>query len=186
MFVRLNVFTDEPSSSACRARAILRACTSEFVVELGPQMPFASDSVDEIRLGYALGYADNFVSTMDEIWRISKAGSLIHARLPHASSTWAASRDPALRRPYTIESFHYLSPGRRNGRTHGTFELEHARLRLKASSRSGSSALAGVVEALANHNRGMQYRWERWLSPLIGGFEEFSVVLSAVKASPLA
>jgi hypothetical protein len=27
----------------------------------------------------------------------------------------------------------------------------------------------------------MQYRWERWFSPLVGGFEEFYVVLSALK-----
>jgi hypothetical protein len=27
----------------------------------------------------------------------------------------------------------------------------------------------------------MQYRWERWFAPLIGGFEELYVALSVVK-----
>ena len=42
-------------------------------------------------------------------------------------------------------------------------------------------AFAGVIEGFVNQNRGMQYRWERWFYPLVGGFEELYVVLSAIK-----
>jgi hypothetical protein len=40
---------------------------------------------------------------------------------------------------------------------------------------------AQFVEKLANGSRGSQYRFERWFAGLIGGFEEFDVVLAAVK-----
>jgi hypothetical protein len=127
---------------------------------------------------------------MEEVWRISKSGALVHARLPHASSTWGTSQDPALKRAYTLETFRYFSPDG-NHSTRAAFEVERASLRLKGP-RSGdpvgrqpSGALARVVDGMANRSRGMQYRWERWFGPLIGGFEEFSVVLSVIKAPPI-
>jgi hypothetical protein len=45
--------------------------------------------------------------------------------------------------------------------------------------------ISTVVEALANRNRGSQYRWERWLGSFIG-FEEFFVLLTVVKSAPWA
>jgi hypothetical protein len=185
VIVRLDVLAGELALPAVRARIQCRD-SSEMLVHVGAHLPLASDSVDEIRLGRALAYVDDLVASMEELWRISKAGALVHARLPHASSTWATTRDPALRRGYTLETFDFFTPDRRNGRTAGTFELERARLRLKASPAGGGRALAAAIEGLANRDRGMQYRWERWLSPLIGGFEEFSIVLSAVKDPPIA
>lgn len=180
-----------------RARALRVAAQPEpgadFVAPLGPNLPFRESSVDEIFLDDALAHVDDFVGVMEECWRISKPGTLLHARLPHASSSWAATRDPRHSHRFTLETFNYFDP--RFNHSHCTspavFQLEHARLCV-AGGREDARGLAlargvfsGVLESIANQHRGMQYRWERWFAPLIGGFEEFYVVLSAVKATDL-
>ena len=153
--------------------------------ELSARLPFRSSSIDVLFLGRALGYADDLLATMEEIWRVARHGASVHARLPHASSSWGASRDPRLRRLFTLETFRYFEPGQRNGSPCAAFEIERSRLHLKGRDASGG-ALSQAVDSLANQSRGMQYRWERWLAPMIGGFEEVSVVLSAVKTPPIA
>ena len=160
-----------------------------IVAELGARLPFQQSSVDEIFLDHALAHARDFTGIMEELWRISKPGTIIHARLPHASSSWAASRDPRHDRSYTLETFNYFDPRFNDGRctSVAAFRVEHARLYLTGARGSdrglalARGAFAGVIEGLVNQNRGMQYRWERWFAPLVGGFEEFYVVLSAIK-----
>ena len=161
----------------------------QIVTSLSPSLPFRDNSVDEIFLDHAAAHAEEFLGIMEECWRISKPGTLIHARLPHASSSWATSRDPRHAHHYTLETFNYFDP-RFNDTKCGSsaaFQVEHARLYLKGTRRDAQgraqprSPLARVIEGLANQNRGMQYRWERWFAPLVGGFEEFYVVVSAIK-----
>jgi SAM-dependent methyltransferase len=160
-----------------------------IVADLGAQLPFKDDTADEIFIDRALAHADDFMGVMQELWRISKPGAIVHMRLPHASSSWAISRDPKHSRHYTLETFNYFDPRFRDNScpTSATFRVEHARLYL-AGARRGARGLAlargafsGVIEGFANQNRGMQYRWERWFAPMIGGFEEFYVVLSVLK-----
>ncbi len=157
---------------------------------LGASLPFRDASVDEVFLDHALAHIDDFAGTMEELWRIGKPGTLIHLRLPHASSPWALSRDPRHAHHYTLETFNYFDP-RVNGNgacnAKAVYKLEHARLYLTgARGRPRGLALARgafsrVVEGFVNQNRGMQYRWERWFAPIVGGFEEFYVVLSVIK-----
>jgi hypothetical protein len=71
-----------------------------------------------------------------------------------------------------------------------TFTVERARLRV-AGQRQDDTGLAlargpfaMIIEKLANGSRGSQYRFERWFANLIGGFEEFDVVLAVVKPEP--
>lgn len=188
MIVRLDF-----GGEAKRARAI-RVSSSpglgvQVLAQLSPWLPFRDSTIDEIFLDHTLAHADSFIGIMEELWRISKPNTIIHVRLPHGSSSWAISRDPRHDKAYTLETFNYFDPRFNTSQctSHATFRLEHARLYLTGA-RGTARGLAlvrgvfgGIIEALVNQDRGMQYRSERWFAPLVGGFEEFYVVLSAVK-----
>jgi SAM-dependent methyltransferase len=162
---------------------------TDVLATLEGGLPFRDDSIDEVFAGYSLEHAADFVGALEDLWRASKPGALIHIHLPHATSPWAGSRDPRHQRQYTIETFEYFDPGRRDPQcsSAASFEIEQARLYL--TSRRGGGRGRGIArgtvsrifETLANRNRGMQYRWERWLGNVIG-FEEFYVLLTVVKA----
>jgi SAM-dependent methyltransferase len=176
-----------------RARALRVApqpgSDTQIVAQLSPHLPFKDNSADEIFMDRSLAHAEDFLGVMEECWRISKPGTIIHARLPHASSAWALSRDPLHNRHFTLETFNYFDPRFKDPKcaSSASFRVEHARLYLTGARKStqglalARSAFAGIIEGLVNQDRGMQYRWERWFSPLVGGFEEFYVVLSAIK-----
>ncbi len=160
-----------------------------FIAQPGPRMPFRDSSVDELFVGRTIMYRDDIAATLDELWRVSKPGALIHLTLPHASSAIAASRDARARPLLTLNTFNYYDPRSRpwDAPTPTAFSVERARLRV-AGQRGDDSGLAlargpltGFIEKLANGSRGSQYRFERWFASLFGGFEEFDVVLSAVK-----
>ena len=179
-----------------RARAIRIAPQSgpgvQIVTGLSPDLPFKDSTVDEIFLDHTLAHADDFLGIMEELWRISRASTIIHVRLPHGSSSWAVSRDPRHSRSYTLETFNYFDPRFNHSgcESRARFRVEHARLYLTGARREARglqlarSLFSGVIERLVNQNRGMQYRSERWFAPLVGGFEEFYVVLSTIKDTP--
>jgi hypothetical protein len=156
------------------------------LADVGDGLPFKDNSVEEIYLDHSLDDVRDFLAAMREIWRICRPGALVHVWLPHASSTWATSRNPGQTRPFTIETFDFFDPERNPDPPDGaTFETEQAKLslttlRLGQRPRLTGGVVASVVETLANRNRGAQYRWERWLAASIG-FEEFYVLLTAVK-----
>lgn len=161
----------------------------QLLAELGPRLPFRDEAVDEVFLERTMAHVDDFIATLEELWRISKPGTLLHLRLPHASSSWAVTRDPRHARLYTLETFNYFDPRYRSSecQSRASLQVEQCRLHL-AGARGHVRGLAlargvfaGAIERIANQSRGMQYRWERWLAALVGGFEEFSVVLSVVK-----
>ncbi len=191
MIIRLDFGGEARRKRALRLRPA-PAPGVDALARLGARLPFKDGSADEIFLDHALAHIDDFAGAMEELWRISKPGTLIHVRLPHASSAWALSRDPRHGRHYTLETFNYFDP-RLNGSgsaacTSGAaFKVEHARLYLTGARGSARGlalargAFSRIIEGFVNQDRGMQYRWERWFAPIVGGFEEFYVVLSAVK-----
>ena len=188
MIVRLDFGRDRRRARTLRL-GVERASNVQIVTRLGPELPFKDNSVDEIFLDRALAHTEDFLAIMEELWRVSRPNTLLHLRLPHASSSWAVSRDPRHSHHYTLETFNYFDPRLRDSActSPASFRVEHARLFLTGSRRNarGLALARGVVaqtiERLVNQNRGMQYRWERWFAPLMGGFEEFYVVLSAIK-----
>ena len=165
----------------------------QIVSRLSRQLPFKDNSVDEIFLDRSLAHVEDVLGALEECWRISRLGTIVHLRLPHASSSWAVSRDPRHSRHFTLETFNYFDPQRSDPHcpSRASFQVEQARLYLTGPRSNGRGlalargALARIIEGFVNQNRGMQYRWERWFAPIVGGFEEFSVVLSAVKETPL-
>ena len=181
------------SGSAKRAARALRAAATlqpgvAMLAEPGPRLPFKNDSVDELFVGRAIAWRTDIGATLDELWRVSKPGALIHLTLPHASSTLAQSRDATPRPALTLNTFNYYDPRTKPADAPPTaFAIEKARLRV-AGPRVNDTGIAlargpfaQFVEKLANGSRGSQYRFERWFANLIGGFEEFDVVLAVVK-----
>jgi hypothetical protein len=192
MIVRLD-FGDGPGRPRTVRVAPAPRPGAQLVAQLGATLPFRDSSVDEVFLDRAIAHEDDFLGIMEEVWRIAKAGTLVHARLPHASSSWALSRDPRHTHHFTLETFNYFDPRFSDPgcASQARFQIEHARLYVKGARRNGHGRGQGglapftrVIEALANRSRGMQYRWERWFAPFVGGFEEFYVVLSTIKHTP--
>jgi len=188
MMVRLD-FGGQAKKTARALRVALAPAPGVAVVaEPGPRLPFRDNSADELFVGSMVAYREDLAATLDEMWRISKPGALIHLTLPHASSTIAVSRDARPRPLLTLNTFNYYDPRTKPWDAPATtFTVERARLRV-AGQRSGDSGLAlargpfaQFIEKLANGSRGSQYRFERWFAGLIGGFEEFDVVLAVVK-----
>jgi SAM-dependent methyltransferase len=189
MMVRLD-FGGHAKSAARMMRVNAFAAPGvAFVAQAGPHLPFRDGSVDELFLGRTIMYRDDIVATLDEIWRVCKPGALIHVTLPHASSIIAVSRDAQARPLLTLNTFNYYDPRNKpwDAPTPTAFAIERAHLRV-AAQRGDDSGLAlargpltQFIEKLANGSRGSQYRFERWFAGLFGGFEEFDVVLSAVK-----
>ncbi|HEY7802636.1 MAG TPA: hypothetical protein VIE40_08170 [Dehalococcoidia bacterium] len=160
-----------------------------IIAECGPHLPFRDSSADELFVGRALNARTDIAETLDELWRISRPGALIHLRLPHASSALAVTRHPRTQPMFTLGTFNFYDPNVKptGERSPVAFSVERARLHL-AGARGDDSGLAlargplaQFIEKLANGSRGSQYRFERWFAGLFGGFEEFSVVLAAVK-----
>lgn len=174
------------------ARALLVSARAEpgitFVAEAGPHLPLKDGTVDEMFVGRTVAWRTDIATTLDELWRVSKPGALIHLTLPHASSVIAASRDANSRPMLTLNTFNHYDPRLKPaGAPATTFAVERARLRV-AGQRGDDAGLAlargpfaQFIEKLANGSRGSQYRFERWFANLIGGFEEFDVVLAVVK-----
>jgi SAM-dependent methyltransferase len=186
MIVRLDF-----GGSGRRARSIGVAGAAgpnvQILAELGPRLPFKDGTVDEVFLDHTLAHREEFVPIMEELWRICRPSALVHVRVPHASSPWALSRDARHSRHYTLETFNYFDPRFNDPActSPATFRVEQSKLYLAGARRSANGLATGpvarVIESVANRNRGMQYRWERWFAPLIGGFEELYVALSVIK-----
>ncbi len=190
MMVRLD-FTGQAKKAARALRVAARPAPGvAFAAEAGPRLPLGDGGIDELFVGRAIAYRDDIAGALDELWRVCKPGALIHLTLPHASSAIARSREPRLFPLLTLNTFNYYDPRTKPAGAPATaFVIERARLRV-AGQRGDDAGLAlargplaQFIEKLANGSRGSQYRFERWFAGLIGGFEEFDVVLSVVKDS---
>ena len=194
MMVRLD-FTGRARRSARAIRIGPAALPGvAMVAECSPRLPLNASVIDEMYVDDAIGRRGDIAATLDELWRVSKPGALIHLRLPHASSSLAVSRDPRPKPLLTLNTFNYYDPKSKPWDAHSpaTFTVERARLRVAAGRGDGDGGLAlargpfaQFIEKVANGSRGSQYRFERWFAPLFGGFEEFEVVLGVVKDDPV-
>lgn len=161
------------------------------LADLSRGLPFKEDTVEEVFLDHSLEDVPDFLAAMKEIWRVCRAGALVHVWLAHATSPWASTRNPRQSRGFTIESFEVFDPEKNPDFPEGAaFEIESSKLMLTTlrggqRPRLTGGVVSGVAEALANRNRGTQYRWERWLGAFVG-FEEFFVLLTVVKETPWA
>ncbi len=158
------------------------------------RLPFADGSIDGIVTRHTLEHVDDMLTVVEECWRVLRPGGLLKVVMPNASCTFTSWLDPTHRRALFIESFQYFEP--RNPLRYysrARFETVYARLHLTSSHqwdqrwRWPRRVLTAVAEAVANRSRWSQYLAERFWGHWIGGFEEMTVVLRAIKepqASP--
>lgn len=160
-----------------------------LLAEAGPHLPFRDACIDEMFVERAIAWRTDIFETLDELWRVSRPGALVHLTLPHASSALALSRDPRPRPLLTLNTFNFYDPKLKpaDAATAAAFTVERAELRV-AGDRGDDSGMAlargrfaRFIESRANSSRGSQYRFERWFAGLFGGFEEFDVVLGVLK-----
>ncbi len=74
--------------------------------------PFADSSWDRIICRDVLEHVEDFVRTMEEIWRVGSKGAMVEVVAPFMSSVNYYS-DPTHRRAFTSRSFDYFIDGTR-------------------------------------------------------------------------
>ena len=87
--------------------------------------PLESDAWDRVLCFDVLEHVEHFVRTIEEIWRVARAGATVEVRAPFMSSVNYFS-DPTHKRAFTSRSFDYFLPGRptfRFGYSKARFEL---------------------------------------------------------------
>ena len=164
----------------------------DIVADLNHGLPFQDNSVDVVVVFHILEHVDNFLDTMNEIWRVCKEGAYVYVRVPHAASTFVTWKDPTHRRGLSIATFAYFDDTYFDGAAfayyaEANFSIEHAQLNFSLTPRdknvvlSWPRALAGALfHSLANRNRRWQYFCERFWGPIVG-IEEAVLTMRAQK-----
>jgi len=80
------------------------------VVDLERELPFESDSVEEIVANHVLEHVNNFVPLIHEFWRVCRAGAVIKLKVPFYASI-TQYNDPTHVRVFTPFSFDYFREG---------------------------------------------------------------------------
>lgn len=89
--------------------------------------PFESGFFDEVYIDNCLEHLDHPLRVMEEVYRITKPGSLVKVIVPYFRSMWAAV-DPTHTHFFTAYSFSYYDPDdvvcKRYDYTHARFKCE--------------------------------------------------------------
>jgi len=73
--------------------------------------PFPNNSFSEILLSHIIEHVDDVVSTMNEIWRISKPGAIIKIGVPYFTSLNAV-KDPTHKHAFAAATFDFFERGK--------------------------------------------------------------------------
>ncbi len=164
----------------------------DIVADLNHGLPFQDNSVDAVVVFHILEHVDNFLDTMNEIWRVCKEGAYVYVRVPHAASTFVTWKDPTHRRGLSIATFAYFDDSYFDGAAfayyaEANFSIEHAQLNFTLTSHDDKVVLGwprrvanALFHSLANRNRRWQYFCERFWGPVVG-IEEAVLTMRAQK-----
>ncbi|MCI0777140.1 MAG: class I SAM-dependent methyltransferase [Chloroflexi bacterium] len=164
----------------------------DIIADLNHGLPFKDNSVDTVVVFHILEHVDNFLDTMNEIWRVCKEGAYVHVRVPHAASTFVTWKDPTHRRGLSIATFAYFDDTYFDGAAfayyaEANFLIEHAQLNFSLTPRDknfvmplGRKVVGALFHSLANRNRRWQYFCERFWGPIVG-IEEAVLTMRAQK-----
>jgi SAM-dependent methyltransferase len=164
----------------------------DIVADLNQGLPFKDNSVDNVVVFHILEHVDDFIGTMNEIWRICKDGAHVYVRVPHAASTFVTWKDPTHKRGLSIATFAYFDDTYFDGAafayySKARFRIEEARLNFTLTSHDENVVLSwprrvanALFNSLANRDRRFQYFCERFWGP-ITGIEEAVLTMRAIK-----
>jgi predicted SAM-dependent methyltransferase len=71
--------------------------------------PFEDETIDQVNLDNVIEHLENPIKVMEELYRITKIGSLVKISVPYFRSVWAYI-DPTHKTFYTVDSFAYYDP----------------------------------------------------------------------------
>ena len=73
--------------------------------------PFPDDHFSEILLSHIIEHVDDVVSTMSEVWRVSKDGAIINVEVPYFSSLNMV-KDPTHKHFFSSATFDFFERGK--------------------------------------------------------------------------
>jgi SAM-dependent methyltransferase len=164
----------------------------DVVADVNRGLPFQDSSVDAVYSYHILEHMDDFLATVNEIWRVCRPGALVYVKAPHAASSFVTWKDPTHRRGLSIATFAYFDDTYFDGAAFAyyspaRFRIERAKLNLTMSARNEKLDLSWprrlgdmLFNAFANRSRRTQYFCERFWGPIVG-IEEVELVLRATK-----
>ena len=167
----------------------------DVVADINQGLPFKDNSIDAVYSYHILEHMDDFLGTMNEIWRVCRPGGLVFVKAPHAASTFVTWKDPTHRRGLSIATFAYFDDTYFDGRafsyySKARFRIERAKLSFTLSGRDEPVILSWprrvmnkLFDAFANRSRRWQYFCERFWGPVVG-IEEVELVLKATGDKP--
>ncbi|MGH6611608.1 MAG: hypothetical protein ACRECQ_15285 [Burkholderiaceae bacterium] len=138
--------------------------------------PLESDGWDRVICVDVLEHVEHFVRTIEEIWRIARAGAIVEVRAPFMSSVNYFS-DPTHKRAFTSRSFDYFLPDRptfRFGYSTARFELE--RCEYDVDDRPLRRGIHRWLLDWTNRNKDQYENRYAFLYPLYNIFFELRVV----------
>jgi len=144
-----------------------------------PPYPFATSCAEEVHLNHVLEHLTNPIAVLEEIWRISKPGGMVHIRVPHYSGPYAW-KDPTHVRCFTTESFDYFGTNNYSYYTRARFRVRSLRLKyfLQPSYRRVYNWWGSCVQWMLDRHPTFS---ERFLAYLVGGIDEIQVTLVTLK-----
>ena len=166
----------------------------DVVADINHGLPFRDSSIDAIYSYHILEHMDDFLATMEEIWRVCRPGGLVFVKAPHAACSFVTWKDPTHRRGLSIATFAYFDDTYFDGAafayySRSRFRIERAKLSFTLSGRDEPVVLSWprrfvnmLFNAFANRSRRWQYFCERFWGPVVG-IEEVELVLRATKDS---
>jgi SAM-dependent methyltransferase len=166
----------------------------DVVCDLNGGLPFKDGSIDGVYVYHILEHLEDFLATMNEIWRVCRHGALVYVKVPHSASSFVTWKDPTHRRGLSIATFAYFDSTYFDGAafyyySKARFRIEKARLNFTLSGRPDydhvepklpRKIMNTVFDAVANRDRRFQYFCERFWGPVVG-VEEAELVLRAIK-----
>jgi SAM-dependent methyltransferase len=166
----------------------------DVVADLNGGLPFKDNAIDTVYVYHILEHLDDFMTTMNEIWRVCRHGALVYVKVPHAASSFVTWKDPTHRRGLSIATFAYFDSTYFDGAafyyySKARFKIEKARLNFTLSGRPEYAPVNpslfrrtsnALFHALANRDRRWQYFCERFWGPIVG-IEEAELIMRAIK-----
>lgn len=153
--------------------------------------PFLDNEITYVQANHVLEHVNDFIATMEELWRICKNNAEIEIRCPHASCFPTVWADPTHKRSLVKNSFiHWVGENKKIYNFKAEFEVVEVRLHycLYEGVRNGQlttsramKKISVLVNKFVNHSGRTQDIFERFLSAYIGGFEEVYFKLKVKK-----
>ena len=138
--------------------------------------PLEDSAWDRIICRDVLEHVEDFVATMEEIWRVGSPGAIVEVRAPFMSSVNFFS-DPTHRRAFTSRSFNYFLEGEavhRLGYSKARFEL--LKCEYDSEERLKRHGIHRWLLDWANRNKAHYENRYAFLYPLYNIFFELRVV----------